>query len=427
MHRRRIVRCCVTVAALCGAGPGPTLASAQSSPDAIGGLFKPLPNSAACTPGGNAAKPFLLPPGFKQTVTVSEPAFPDLPDMTTENEFGPAAGRVIFRTHELTSNAAVSTTDRTTGATTILAQRADWERFDGIAWTPWKTILAAEEVVLAGFPDPSVPEATAGLVYEIDPGTGNAVARPAIGSRSHEGLRFDADGNLYGISENSPPTGGYLYKFVPDAKGDLSSGRLFALKITVPDGDRTGKAVWVPLSRKNVKADSDAEATAAGATGYARPEDVETGTSTGNVFDGRNVLYVAVTGEARILGIDLLGGKNQAFVFEYAKAGGNAPADFEFPDNVALDKDGNLFITEDPGTASTTGLGDDIWVAVPPRPQAGPHAPAREVIRFASLTDCNAEPTGVYFDRFGFPLIVHAQHRGGDGFDKEIEISKNVP
>jgi uncharacterized protein len=31
--------------------------------------------------------------------------------------------------------------------TRIVAQRADWERLDGITWTPWGTILIAEETI----------------------------------------------------------------------------------------------------------------------------------------------------------------------------------------------------------------------------------------------------------------------------------------
>ena len=42
---------------------------------------------------------------------------------------------------------------------------------------------------------------------------------------------------------------------------------------------------------------SDVAALAAGATGYARPEDVEIATSTGNNHGGANVMYVAITGE----------------------------------------------------------------------------------------------------------------------------------
>ena len=50
-----------------------------------------------------------------------------------------------------------------------------------------------------------------------------------------------------------------------------------------------------------------------------------------------------------------------AFVYDYVKWGVNVvQADFEMPDNVALDHDGNLYITEDPATAPNTKRGDDI-------------------------------------------------------------------
>src|SRR5262245_41752255 len=184
----------------------------------------------------------------------------------------------------------------------VSAQRAYWERFNGIAWTPWGTILAAEEVNAAAFKDPAVPQALKGLVYEIDPETGISRPLPAVGSRSHEGLRFDSQGNLYGISERGP---GFIFKFVPESKGDLTSGQLFALKVTEPTGDRTGEAVWVPLDQTAVQIDSDAAAEAVGATGYGRPEDVEIATSTGNNRGGANVMYVAITSEDRVIAIDL--------------------------------------------------------------------------------------------------------------------------
>jgi secreted PhoX family phosphatase len=337
--------------------------------------------------------------------------------MTTLNENGNQAGRYLYRTHEVGSNGAVSVTDLWTGETRILAQQANWGRLDGIAWSPWATLLIAEE-------------RTGGLVYELDGLTGEATARPAIGRKSHEGMRFDPQGNLYSISESNP---GYIFKFVPDVHGDLSSGQSYALKIVNATGDRVGEAEWIPLDRDQVEVNADVAAAAVGATGYNRPEDIEIATATGNNRGGSNVLYVAVTGpvgpnDNRILGIDLReskGGNDHetAFVFDYVKVGLNAPSDFEMPDNLALDKNGNLYITEDPATAPSTGRGDDIWAAVAP-PGGNNHGPAASVVRFASLTDCNAEPTGIYFDRSGSTLYVHAQHRGGNGQDKAVAISE---
>ena len=220
--------------------------------------FAPLPSSAVCGP--STEQPFLLPPGYSQTVIAREgdAGTLDLWDMNTQNETGPDAGRFLYRTHEVGSNGQVSVTDLETNTTRVLAQRLDWERLDGIVWTPWRTILVAEETINSTLKDPALPTARGGHVYEIDPSTGAAVLRAAIGSRSHEGLRFDPQGNLYGISEASPPTGGYIYKFVPDRKGDLSSGQSYALKIVTPTGDRTGEAVWVPINTAAAALDSDA-------------------------------------------------------------------------------------------------------------------------------------------------------------------------
>lgn len=386
--------------------------------------FAPVPASAVCTPGGDPTKPFILPAGYDQTILASEPQFPDLPDMNVLSETGPFPGRYLFRPHEVSTNGSVSVTDLKTGETHILAQRADWERLDGIVWTPWGTILTAEETTKSKLPDPQVPQATAGLVYEIDPATGAATVRPAIGARAHEGLRFDARGNLYGISESNP---GFIYKFVPDRWGDLSSGQLFALRITNSSGDRTGDAVWVPLDRTAVQVNSNDAAAAVGATSYSRPEDVEIATSTGRSPFGANVMYVAVTGENRVLAIDLGdwdggSGHNGAYVIDYVKAGVNAPADFEMPDNLALDKQGNLFITEDPGgTAPKKTKGDDIWMAAP---GDNIHASAQPAVRFATLTDCDAEPTGIYFDLTGQVLYVNVQHRGGDKRDLAMAIMR---
>ena len=400
--------------------------------------FTPLPSSYACTiSGGDPINPVALPVGFAQTIIASEPQFADAIDMNTQNESGPDAGRYLYRPSEGGIGEVTVTDLQNLGpnSTKRFAYRADWEAMDPIVWTPWGTILVAEETNAAGKRDPDYPNAVAGLVYELIPTDGDPsvldriVARPALGSKAHEGMRFDQLGNFYSISERNP---GYIFKFTPDVKGDLSSGQLYALKITSPTGDRTGEATWIPLDREAVKIDASAAAGAVGATGYNRPEDVEMATSTGNTHGSPQTLFVAVTSPSgpsdnRVLAIDLRepnGGvaHSTAFVYDYVRPGLNTTSEFEWPDNLALDPAGNLFIAEDPGGSfATKRRGDDIWVA---RPGNGPHSPAVRVERFGSLTDCDAEPTGLYWERGGNRLFVNVQHRGGDRLDKAVAIGK---
>lgn len=231
-------------------------------------------------------------------------------------------------------------------------------------------------------PDPDFPQAQSGLVYEIDPVTGDAVVRPALGSLAHEGIGIDKKGNVYVIDEFGE---GSIYKFVPDKKKDLASGKLFALKI-INDGsalgERIGDAKWLELDQDLVKINAR-DVAAVGATKYNRPEDVDI---------IKNTLYVAITSKQRVLAISL---KDNPFVTEFVKAGVNVPAEnagrgidgFHAPDNLAVDRARNLWIAEDnhPG---------DIWVATPDRNKDGY---AADVVLFASLSDCTAEPSGILF------------------------------
>jgi len=419
-----------------------SLVTASRSVGEEGFRFTALSSSFACTvSGGDPVNPFSLASGLGQTIIASEPQFADAGDMNVQNENGPDAGRYLYRPSE-GAISEVSVTDLKNlgpNSTKRFAFRADWESLDPTVWTPWGTLLIGEEANVAVKPDPDFPSAKAGLVYELIPNKNDPsvldriVARPAIGSKAHEGMRFDKKGNLYSISERNP---GYIYRFTPDKKGDLSSGQLYVLKITSPTGDRTGEAEWIPLDRDAVRIDASVAADAVGATGYNRPEDVEMATSTGNFPENPNTLFVAVTAPSgpadnRILAIDLddRGGKDDergkksgstAFVYDYVKIGLNTTSEFEWPDNVALDPHGNLYITEDPGSSfPTKRKGDDIWVA---RPGKGRHAPAASVERVASLTDCDAEPTGIYWELKGDRLFVNVQHRGGDHLDKAVAI-----
>ena len=389
--------------------PAPTMsASTNQFAD-----FEPLANSAACVAppatlaGFDSYQPFVLPAGYRQRILADEVgdflpvagSGANLPDMNTLNETGPEAGRYLYRTHEVGSNGAVTVYDRRTGVVALVDQQPHYEALDGIVWTPWNTLLFAEERIVASRRDPRVPDAVGGLVYEWDPRTGETRPLPAVGARSHEGLRFDAQGNLYGISESTPGQNGSgaIYKFVPDRRGDLSSGQLYVLKVL--SASRTGDAVWVPLDRAQSQINSDATAIAAGATGWGRPEDVEISTSTGSTKGG-NVMYVASTSENLVLRIELNG--DQAYVSNFVKEGVNISG-LNNPDNLALDNQGNLYVIEDNGPG-------DIFIA---RVGTGNERVAQDVALFASLSDCAAEPTGLYFDRNGKTAWVHVQHAGG--------------
>jgi hypothetical protein len=63
----------------------------------------------------------------------------------------------------------------------------------------------------------------------------------------------------------------------------------------------------------------------------------------------------------------------------------------------------------------------DIWVAAA---GGGEQLAAARTIRFASLTDCTAEPSGVYFDETGTVLYVHALHRAGQDLSVMITPEK---
>lgn len=497
--------------------------------------FTPLGASAPC-PGetsGRQAEPYLLPAGgsdgpqryeqaviFEETdpVTPQPPQGPgstaeDLFDMNTQNEFGKDAGRYLYRTHEVggapndadpqtPGGGQVTVTDLKTGETKNLAQRNDFERFDGIVWTPWGTILAAEETINQGFRDPAVPQANGGLVYELfidlddpsrlDPsreritpgdGTTDSVqdgirARPALGAKSHEGLRFDKRGYLYGIAESGGETqadplapvasggvSGGIFRFVPDRKGDLSSGQLSAYDS--PNG-KDGAGQWLPLDRGAVQVDADRHAAALGVNRYQRPEDVETGESTGvDRNNGGHTLYVAITSDGNdgsfeegVFAIDL-SKKDRPFGYRYVgkqtgtladpRPGNASEPDFNGADNLALDRKGNLAIAEDPGgSLPTKTAGDDIFIAAPPRGNGGDddsssgskHQPAASVAKFASIKDCEAEGSGIYFalagtERWtrshpnpevrrvnGESLFVNRQHSGqGSPVDQALAIT----
>jgi hypothetical protein len=365
--------------------------------------FDPIDGSAYSQQTVDWTEPLVAPEGFRQHLVADESVLDiygggvdDLADMNTVNETGRQAGRYLYRAHEVGANGALSVVDLKTGEAKVLAQDADWRRLDGIRWTPWGTILFAEET-------------TGGRLFEafLDPKDPTKVThvetRTRAGIQRHEGIGIGPDGAIYVIDELN---GGSIYKFVPKKRGDLSKGRLYALKLTgLTDAqqvwdqatytDKVGDFAWVPLDMQLAQIDANAAADAVHATEFGRPEDVE-------IIS--NVLYVANTSEDRVVAIDLRRQQLSSFVH----AGDNVPVEnagagitgLNSPDNLAKGPDGRLWVVEDNSPS-------DIWATTPDRNRDGA---ADEVELFASLRDPGAEITGIYFGKDPKTLFFNVQH-----------------
>ena len=338
------------------------------------------------------------------------------------------AGRFLYRTHELRFPAnqpmggALSVIDLQTGESILLASDTTWNAVDGIRWTPWGTLLFAEET-------------TGGRLFEAElnadmTSIASINERDAAGRMAHEGIDLDKNGNVYVVDEHrgqtvgcntGTPCGGGIYKFVPDSYGDLSNGTLYALKVTGPDG--TGHGEWVgPIDAYNVRESG----TAAGASSYQRPEDLE-------VIGDK--LFVAVTEgavaegigkqvyDSRVLAIDL----DTMEVTNFVKPGVNvavelgSPGDanyqsgFDNVDNLAESPDGDLVMIED-------NVPSDIWFA---SSSTGSFGASVSVDLFASLTDPGAEGTGIYFSPLDADtLYVNIQHSAAEDGDGTWAISR---
>ena len=363
-------------------------------------------------------------------------------DMHTANETGRDAGRYLFTVFE-TGQAGIQRTDLTTRqATTLWAAPAPGSHvaFDASRWTPWSTLLTAEE----SWSDPAGPTSQYGRLFELTnplaaPADIHLVHRDILPRVSHEGLAFDKKNNLYFIDERN---GSHIFKFTsakPNAtRGDdfFAAGQTFVLR--VGDGkakEATGAATWIPLTdikgialpgavvvtAPNGLTAIDGRATpklsAFRGTGFDRPEDLEIK----SLKNGKQMLFVATTTNHKVFSIDLRSNTVRLFASRNTMdmaTGAPAGSAFTNPDNLAIDADGNLYIVEDqPG-----GVGD-VWFA-----RDENHDGVAEAIgKWASLSTKGAESSGLYFDKFKPDVAyINVQHPDS-GVDRTIMITATRP
>lgn len=384
--------------------------------------FEPIADSAYGMLTNAWNEPFVVPEGFSQEKVSDEndldiyPGQDDLDDMNTVNETGEQAGRYLYRTHEVDDLGSVSVVDLWgVRPPKVLVQEGDLDfpeitsatDLDGIRWTPWGTILFAEEEL----EKPVVGDQDSGHLYEIilDPKDRMTAIdvkdRPQVGRLHHEGIEVGSDGSVYVIDELN---GGSIFRFVPDQFGDLSSGQLYALRLTgISDAAQswgaydpatnphTGPFEWVPLDMDEVQVNANAAADDVAATEYGRPEDIQ--------IIGQT-LYVANTTEDRVIALEMLKKTVASFVAVDVNVpeedAGNQITGFNSPDNLADGPDGSLWIVED-------NVPSDIWVAGEDLDHDGA---ADSVSLFASMKDSGAEGTGIYFGKDPKTLFVNVQH-----------------
>ncbi len=388
--------------------------------------FEPLTESGLAGSEDPCA-PLKLPEGFSQRVLIQELDYceaevtldaiagvNDLNDMNVVNETGNGAGRYLYQTHENSGGiGAITALDLKTGDYAVytaadLGLAPGFSRLDGIDWTPWGTLLFAEE------------NGAIGRLFECQ-AEGldvSCVDRPAVGRMSHEGIVAAPNGNVYVGDELN---GGSIYRFVPDQYGDLSSGVLYALNIpgsttncsgaTGVGLTPTGQAEWVPMDIADGKSAREA-ADMAGVSDYCRPEDAE--------LIGTN-LYVATTSTKNVLQIPI--NSDTPYVTEFAGINTNMNNEADVwnyglhsPDNLASDNAGNLYIVEDNSDNS------DVWVATPDHDNDGS---ADSVVLFTTLTTMGAEGTGIYFPRtMPKTMLINVQH-ADNGNDMTMVITRD--
>jgi len=378
----------------------------------------------------------------------------------------------VFVCDEETSNPAVQRVDLSgppaSNATTIVTGLSSC---DPVRRTPWGTILVGEEAGNTGglyeIIDP-VHITTAINVTNRATGANSDMLhlakRQAVGSLSFESLAVEENGTMIYGDELAPSggnNGGGIYKFVPaiafagggpitvPAQSPLASGTVYGLRVAASkssnwgQGAETGAGAWVlvNLAGANV-VDTNNNIilrTAQGLqrfTGYYRPEDMDidpiaaedgvmracwANTGRKSHTDSSVVENSAVESEIMCLT------ENPPSTNDPTPLTGTIPTVERFVtgseeramyDNVAFQPHtGNLVILEDgpvdvvksTNPPVTELRGNDLWICLPDGKDDD--ALTDGCVRFGSIRDTSAEPTGFIFFGSGEEALVSIQHR----------------
>jgi secreted PhoX family phosphatase len=247
--------------------------------------------------------------------------------------------------------------------------------------TPWKTYLTNEE-----FPFINDPDMRSGWVWEIDPATGSEKRLTGMGHFSHEQEAYASNGSWYLTDDRGDAR--FIYRFVPDSRRDLTSGKLYGLAFN----RATMSGTWIgPLNPLDPDSDMRSRGFQPAIWGFTKAEGMVGTASSSGV--GGNAVYFTESGAGsdpgRVWTLNSLG--NDGVVFGHVVVQGDF-ARLGRPDNLRFNDAGDLFIMEDHSatdfTRGNTGGVNQIWVL--PRKQEG----SENLILFGSTPD---EATGPWF------------------------------
>ena len=383
----------------------------------------------------------------------------------------------LFVCDEETSNPAVQRVDLSRPAnanvTTIVTGLG---ACDPVRRTPWGTIIVAEEAGATGglyeIIDPAHINAPINVINRdagITSDPNHLVKRKAVGSLSFESFGIKGDGTMIYGDELAPSggnAGGALYKFVPTVPypggtpitlpnlSPLASGTIYGLRVAAAgssnwgQGAETGKGAWVLVNQAGAGVTDPINGNVIlrtaqllqKFTGYYRPEDMDVDPIA--LENGVFRACWANTGRMSHVGGSLVenGGvysEVMCLVEEPPSLAVPAPPTGTIPtvsrfipgdmtaqmyDNVAFQPHtGNVVLLEDGPTSLVTSLqpgavqelrGNDLWMCLPDG--ADKDVQSDGCVRFASLRDTTAEPSGFIFTASGEEAYVHLQHRDVD-------------
>jgi secreted PhoX family phosphatase len=262
--------------------------------------------------------------------------------------------------------------------------------------TPWGTTITAEEsrgttdLNADGYMD-------MGWLVEIDPttykiaeyGTGKAQKLWAAGNGSHENVATASDSlTLYWGEDASD---GSVFKFVADNKMNMSSGKLYALKLDaqlVNNEPVVQSGVWtlVPNTTATDRNTSYALAKALGSTLFNGVEDIEIGTVDKKIYftaKGNSRTYRFKDNGLTVSEFEtFVGGTSYSFITGTSTVTTEAWGTGN--DNLTFDDRGNLYVLQD-------GSQDHIWMVRPDHTQENPK------VELFATTPLGSEPTGMTF------------------------------